>query len=146
MIHLNRYVKYNIGTKILYWDHTQPPKPPTDPFHFPIYQAAHGLRECLRPYIADVPLKDLVLHLQTASGDLEAALATQARMLDSVFSRLVAHGARPKEFSPAILATALKAQKQFRDTFRTLENLEDKWKNKRETDYRIPDHVFENKD
>ena len=109
------------------------PKTP-DPFFLPIKQAARSIRECVAP-IADMPLQDIEDHLMTTSGDLEAALGTQARVLDSVFSRLVEHGAKNESFSPAVLNIALKAQNQFRSTVRALENIEIYRKKLYETDY-----------
>ncbi|HEY8190933.1 MAG TPA: hypothetical protein VIG74_00810 [Alphaproteobacteria bacterium] len=90
---------------------------------------AQGLRECLRPVFGELPLDALIGYLKEGCAapadpaDMEKRLETQARVLDSLFGRLVEEALKNKKCNNATAHAALKSQKHYRDTIRAQRDL-----------------------
>jgi hypothetical protein len=107
-------------------DPAETPSPQQPPAFADITVAphAHGLRECLRPVFGELPLDALIGYLKEGCAapadpaDMEKRLETQARVLDSLFGRLVEDALKNGKCNNATAQAALKSQKHYRDTLR----------------------------
>lgn len=106
------------------------PTNPPDIADITLAPPAKALHECLRPVFGEMPFDALLDYLKegcAAPGDpadVEKRLETQARVLDAMFGRLVEDMAKKGGVcSPTLATAALKSQKHYRDTVKSLQNL-----------------------
>lgn len=107
----------------------------------PIAQAARGLKEIARPFADGLGLSDLEADLARSledGGDTESLLYMQARLLDTLFKRMLARDVHSRfiaadgcaAFDDERLKLALRSQKQCQLTLNALTALQARTKSK----------------
>lgn len=97
----------------------------------PVLQAACSLHQSVHFHHPHLSLDDMVNDLQSSlylekAGDMDLLLVTQARVLDSIFNRLVLTSLAKGEMDERRMQTALQLQRQCRQTIEALRRVEQK--------------------
>jgi hypothetical protein len=105
------------------------PKPGWRPDDIPLLRAAKAIRGALPPEFANLTTDELALDLSSLlldpdARDLDNLAATQARLLDALFSYAVDAGMGRKYYDLPTLNVALKAQKQCTTTVKSLHQIQ----------------------